>query len=59
VGPFYTRDEWLDALQTTGGAIPQSQLPGLLEGVGKAIDAFGGSFTMDYVTFVVTAARRS
>jgi SAM-dependent methyltransferase len=55
----YTRDEWLDALQTTGGAIPQSQLPGLLEGVGKAIDAFGGSFTMDYVTFVVTAARRS
>jgi SAM-dependent methyltransferase len=55
----YTRDEWLDALQTTGGAIPQARLPDLLEGVGKAIDAVGGSFTMDYVTFVVTALRLS
>jgi SAM-dependent methyltransferase len=52
----YTRDEWLDALQTSGGAIPESQLADLLEGVGDAIDAAGGSFTMDYVTFVVTAA---
>ncbi len=55
----YTRDEWLDALQTTGGAVPQSQLADLLEGVGDAIDAVGGSFTMNYVTFVVTATRRS
>jgi SAM-dependent methyltransferase len=55
----YTRDEWLDALQTSGGAIPESQLAALLEGVGAAIDAFGGSFTMNYVTFVVTAVRRS
>ena len=55
----YTRDEWLDALQTSGGAIPESQLAGLLEGVGAAIDAVGGSFTMNYVTFVVTAARRT
>ena len=55
----YARDEWLDALQTTGGAIPQSQLSDLLEGIGKAIDAVGGSFTMDYATFVVTAVRRS
>ena len=43
----YTRDEWLDALQTTGGVIPESQLPDLLEGIGNAIDAVG------------TAARRS
>jgi hypothetical protein len=55
----YTREEWLDALQTSGGAISESQLPALLEGIGAAIDAVGGSFTMNYVTFVVTAARRS
>ena len=55
----YTREEWLDALQTSGGAIPQSQLPALLEGVADAIDAVGGSFTMNYLTFVVTAVRRT
>ena len=55
----YTRDEWLDALQTSGGAIPESQLVDLLEGVGDAIDRVGGSFTMNYITFVVTAVRRS
>ena len=55
----YTRDEWLDALQTSGGAIPESQLADLLEGVGEAIDAVGGSFTMNYVTLVVTAVRHS
>ena len=55
----YTRDEWLDALRTTGGAIPESQLADLLEAVGDAIDAVGGSFTLSYVTFVVTAVRRS
>jgi SAM-dependent methyltransferase len=54
----YTRDEWLDALQTTGGAIPQSNLGDLLTGIGDAIDAAGGAFTMDYLTFVVTAVRR-
>ena len=53
----YTRDKWLDALQTSGGA--ESRLADLLEGVGDAIDAVGGSFTMDYVTFVVTAVRHS
>jgi len=55
----YTRDEWLDAVQTSGGAIPDSQMFDLLAGVGEAIDAVGGSFTMNYVTFVVTAVRRS
>jgi len=53
----YTRDEWLDALQTTGGAIPEGQLADLLEGVGDAIDDVGGSFTMNYLTFVITAVR--
>ena len=55
----YTRDEWLDALQTSGGAIPESQLADLLEGVGDAIDTVGGSFTMNYVTFAVAAMRRA
>ena len=55
----YTRDEWLDALRTSGAAIPQSNLTDLLAGIGDAIDEVGGSFTMNYVTFVVTAVRRS
>ncbi len=55
----YTREEWLDALQTTGGAVPESRLAALMGGVGDAIDAVGGSFTMNYVTFVVTAVRHS
>ena len=55
----YTRDAWLDALQTSGSAIPESELADLLQGVGAAIDAAGGSFTLNYVTFVVSAVRRS
>ena len=39
----YTRDEWLGALQTRGGAIPESQLADLVEGVADAIDAVGGT----------------
>ncbi|HET8980986.1 MAG TPA: class I SAM-dependent methyltransferase [Solirubrobacteraceae bacterium] len=54
----YSRGEWLDALQTTGGAVAESDLDALLDGVGSAIDAAGGSFTMSYVTFVITALRR-
>ncbi len=55
----YTREAWLDALQTTGGAIPDDRLGGLLEGVGQAITDVGGSFTMNYLTFAVTAVRLS
>jgi hypothetical protein len=55
----YTREQWLDALQTSGGAIPETQLAGLLEGVGDAIDAHGGSLTINYLTLVVTAVRRT
>jgi SAM-dependent methyltransferase len=55
----YTREEWLDALQTTGGAVADDQLAELRQGVGDAIDAVGGTFTMNYRTFVVTALRRS
>jgi SAM-dependent methyltransferase len=55
----YTREEWLDALLTSGGAIPQTNLTDLLAGIGEAIDGVGGSFTMNCVTFVITAVRRS
>lgn len=54
----YTRDEWLDQLPTFGGhaTIPQAELEELLAGVGAAIDAAGGSFTMPYSTVALTAA---
>jgi SAM-dependent methyltransferase len=55
----YTRDEWLDLVPTTGGF---GRLPGhtqaeLLAGLGAAVDAAGGAFTMGYATLAVTAVR--
>jgi SAM-dependent methyltransferase len=54
----YTREEWLDQLPTAGGhnRLPAATLKQLLNGVGDAIDRFGGSFTMRYDAVVVTAA---
>jgi SAM-dependent methyltransferase len=58
---YYTRDTWLDQLPTSGvlTQFPPDKLAELLEGVGAAIDAMGGSFTMPYTTVAVTAARAS
>ncbi len=55
----YTRDAWLDQLPTLGGItlLPPDKLAEVLHGVGAAIDALGGSFTMSYTTVAVTAAR--
>ncbi|WOT32672.1 class I SAM-dependent methyltransferase [Streptomyces coeruleorubidus] len=55
----YTRDEWLDQLPTQGAftRLPQAKLEEVLAGVGAAIDAAGGSFTMHYATVAVTAMR--
>ncbi|MFI9809085.1 class I SAM-dependent methyltransferase [Streptomyces sp. NPDC052301] len=55
----YTRDEWLDQLPTQGAftRLPQAQLQEVLAGVGAAIDAVGGDFTMHYATLVVAATR--
>lgn len=55
----YTRDEWLDLLPTSGGftRLPSAKQVEVLTGVGTAIDAFGGSFTMRYTAVVVTAMR--
>ncbi|GGS14516.1 methyltransferase type 11 [Streptomyces aureoverticillatus] len=55
----YTRDQWLDQLPTHGGnsQLPQDILRELLTGIGVAVDALGGGFTMRYATVAVTAAR--
>ena len=55
----YTRDAWLDQLPTQGPLtrLPSDQLAEVLEGVGTAIDAIGGSFTMPYSTVAITAPR--
>jgi SAM-dependent methyltransferase len=55
----YTRDAWLDQMPTHGAftQLPSDKLAEVLEGVGAAIDAMGGSFTMHYATVAVTAAR--
>jgi SAM-dependent methyltransferase len=55
----YTRDEWLDQVPTMGGhtQLPADKLAGVLAGMSAAIDAYGGGFTMNYATMVVTAPR--
>ncbi|GIN00766.1 class I SAM-dependent methyltransferase [Planomonospora venezuelensis] len=55
----YTRDEWLDLLPTTGGLtrLPADRQAEVLAGVGDAIDAIGGGFTMPCTTLAVAAAR--
>jgi hypothetical protein len=53
----YTRDEWLDLVPTHGGhsQFPPAKLTAILAGIGEAIDAVGGAFTMRYTTVAVTA----
>ncbi|MFD2356019.1 class I SAM-dependent methyltransferase [Nonomuraea ferruginea] len=55
---YYSRDDWLDLLPTTGALtrLPPDKLAEVLEGVGTAIDAIGGSFTMAYTTMAITAS---
>jgi len=57
----YTRDEWLDLVPTTGdhSQFPPATLKEVLAGIGAAIDALGGSFTVQYTAAVVTATRNS
>ncbi|GAA0460696.1 class I SAM-dependent methyltransferase [Streptomyces stramineus] len=54
-----TRDAWLDQLPTHGAftQLPSDRLAEVLEGVGNAVDARGGSFTLRYATVAVTAVR--
>jgi SAM-dependent methyltransferase len=55
----YSREEWLDQLPTFGGhsLFPPATLEEVLAGIGAAIDAVGGGFTMRYATVVMTAVR--
>jgi SAM-dependent methyltransferase len=55
----YTRDEWLDLVLTTGGftRMPPRDQAEILDGMGAAVSAAGGSFTMGYATIAATAAR--
>ncbi|MET8683162.1 class I SAM-dependent methyltransferase [Streptomyces sp. NPDC004732] len=55
----YTRDAWLDQLPTQGilTRLPQEAVARILEAVGAAVDAQGGSFTMRYVTVALAAER--
>lgn len=54
----YARDEWLDQMPTHGSLTqaPPDKQAEILAGVGAAIDAMGGGFTMPYATVAVTAA---
>ena len=54
----YTRDEWLEQVPTFGGfsRIPPDRQQEILAGIGAAIDAAGGGFTMGFTTLAVTAA---
>ncbi len=55
----YSRDEWLDQVPTFGGfsRFPPATQQALLAGIGAAVDALGGSFTMGYATVAASAAR--
>jgi len=56
----YTREEWLALMPTTGSLTQLSaeQRSEILDAAAAAIDALGGSFTMEYVTLAATALRR-
>ena len=47
-------------MPTTGGftRMPPRAQAEILAGLGAAVDAAGGAFTMGYTTIAVTAARR-
>ncbi|WUH94632.1 class I SAM-dependent methyltransferase [Streptomyces sp. NBC_00433] len=56
----YTRDEWLDQVPTFGGhsLFPPATLAALVQGIGEAVDAVGGAFTVDYAAVAVAATLR-
>ncbi len=55
----YHRDEWLDQLLSRSDhiALNPDVLDRLLEGIGAAIDDYGGSFVMNFETVLITATR--
>lgn len=57
----YTRDGWLDELQTHSDhiALPPEVRRRLLDEIGATIDRFGGAFEMTYATILVSATRKA
>jgi SAM-dependent methyltransferase len=55
----YRRDEWLDQMPTHGNLtrLPAGALAEVLDAVGAAIDAQGGTMTLPYVVVGFSAAR--
>jgi SAM-dependent methyltransferase len=55
----YTTEEWLELVPTFGGhsQFPPAKLEELLSGVGAAVDAAGGTFTMRYAAVAVIGRR--
>jgi hypothetical protein len=55
----YQRDEWLDQLLSRSDhtALKSEVLDRLLEGIGAAIDDYGGSFVMNFETVLISATR--
>ncbi|MEU8549183.1 class I SAM-dependent methyltransferase [Streptomyces roseoverticillatus] len=55
----YTRDAWLDQMPTHGSltTLSPGRVADVLECVGSAVDAMGGSFAVRYATVAVTAVR--
>jgi SAM-dependent methyltransferase len=55
----YTRAQWLDQVPTFGGhsLLPPGVQAELLAGIGAAVDAVGGAFTVNFAALVATAAR--
>jgi SAM-dependent methyltransferase len=56
----FQRDQWLEQLLSRSDhtALDPAVQERLFEGIGAAIDDFGGSFTMNFETFLVTATRQ-
>ena len=55
----YERDEWLEQLLSRSDhtALDPAVQERLFEGIGAAIDDFGGSFVMNFETVLITATR--
>lgn len=55
----FLRDEWLNQLLSRSDhtALPADVLGRLLDGIGTAIDAHGGSFVMHFESVLITAPR--
>ncbi len=55
----YQRDEWLEQLLSRSDhtALDPAVQERLFEGIGAAIDDFGGSFVMNFETVLITATR--